>query len=420
MEILIVVFLALFGSFILGELLSKFSLPKIIAPMFIGLIFGLKPFSNFFYGSIDLTLFDLIKDIALVFLLFFVGLKINVKAFKNLSKKSLYLGLFASLIPLIIGFFSVLILSYFFDFYNLIGNTNVLIIAFLVGVVFSVTAESVVIEILEEFGLIDSEMGQTILEAGIIDDILSIFLITIISTMLIDSNVSNLGLSLLFKIFQILIFSIILFLLTVSFVPKIMQFLEKKKSTTGFFTVSLTITFFLAMITQFFEIGDSVLGAILGGVVVNYALSKGDLYIQKQQKLMTEMIEVVTFGFFAPFFYIWIGFNVDLNVFIKYPYYILFLFLLLSFSKIFGSMVGNKFSKGTLKEGFLLGLAMNTKGGVEVMILSLALTASVITKDLFSLLICVSFLATIISPILFEKTLKKHHSIRYYFKKFKI
>lgn len=415
MELLLIIFLALFGSFLLGEFFVKFKLPKIIAPVIIGSIFALEPFSSFFYANIDITSFDLIKDIALVFLLFFVGLRINVKSFKSLTKKSLLVGIFASLIPLIVGFFSVVILSYLFRLSAILGEGNILLIGFLVGVIFSISSECVIIEILEEVGLIDSDMGQTILGAGIIDDILSIFLITIITTLFSEGAVSlTLGYSLLVKILQMLIFSTILFIVATSVLPKLMKLLEKNQSTTGLFTISLTISFFLAMTTQFFELGGLVLGAIVGGIIVNYAFSKGDFSVREQQKKITEMIEVITFGFFAPFFYIWIGFNVDLSVFLTHPFYILFFLTFLVFSKLFGSMFGNKLAGGNLKEGFLMGFAMNSKAGVEIMILSLALTSGVINQDLFSLLICVIFVATIMSPIIFEKLVKKHSSYSFY------
>jgi P-type Ca2+ transporter type 2C len=412
MEILIIIFLGLFGSFLLGEFFKKFNLPRIIAPLIIGILFALSPFSNLFQSNLDLNFFDIIKDIALVFLLFYVGLKINLKSFNSLSKKSLYVGIFASFIPLIIGFLLTIIMFSFFNFQFIDNDSNIFVIALLIGIIFSVTAESVIIEILEELGLIDSVVGQTILEAGIIDDVLSIFLITIISTLFSNSSTSiNLGLSLLFKLGQVILFSIILFFLSISVLPKILKFLEKNKSSTSIFSLALIISFFLAAVTQFFELGGSVLGAILGGIIVNYALLKGDKFMKHQQKIITDIIEMVTFGFFAPFFYIWIGFNVNITIFFKYPFHIFILFLLLTFSKLFGSMVGNKLSGGKLKEGFIMGLAMNTKGGVDVMILSLALISGVINHDLFSLIICVSFLATIISPILFEKLVKKHHGL---------
>ena len=411
MEILIIMFLGLLFSFLLGEGLSKFNLPKIIAPIIIGSIFALEPFSSFIFANVDMDFFELIKDIALVFLLFFVGLKINIKHFKNLSRKSLLLGLFASIVPLIVGFFSVIIVSYLFDFNAIIGSTNIILIAFLVGVIFSVTAECIIIEVLEELGLIESSMGQTVLGAGIVDDVISIFLITIITTLFADNSTTlEIGYSLLFKLFQMFVFSTILFLVATSVLPRIIKLIDKKQSKTGLFSISLMISFFLAMVTQFFELGGLVLGAILGGVIVNYVLAKDNLGLKTQSKTITEMIEIITFGFFAPFFYIWIGLNVDLTIFIKHPYYILFFFLFLSFSKLFGSMVGNKLGGGTLKEGFVMGFAMNSKAGLEIMILSLALTSGVISSDLFSILIGVTFLATLISPIIFERLIKDYYS----------
>lgn len=415
MEILIIIFLALFASFILGEIFARYSIPKMIAPLIIGSIFALDPLSGFFYANINFTVFDLIKDIALVFLLFFVGLRINIKSFKNLSRKSLLLGLFSSLIPLIVGFFSVIIISYLFDLGSIIPQSNILLIGFLVGVIFSITSECVIIEILEELGLIDSEIGQTVLGAGIIDDILSIFLITIITTLFSESYTSSILISsLLIKLLQMFVFSVILFLVSISVIPKILMFINKKEETTSIFTAALAISFFLAITTQFFDLGGLVLGSILGGVIVNYSLSKENSIIRKQQKKITEMIEVVTFGFFAPFFYIWIGFNVDLTIFIRQPYYILFFLGFLIFSKVFGSMFGNKLTGGNLKEGFMMGFAMNSKSGLEVIILSLALTATIINQELFSILVGVAFLSTIISPTIFERLLKKHYSKKYF------
>lgn len=412
MEILAIMFIALTSGFLLGELFNKLNMPKVLGPIILGLIFAQKPFFYLINSGNTLDIFNFVKDIAIIFLMFFVGLKIDFRDFKKTSKKSLYVGFLASIIPFILGFSTILLIDYFGFFSFLFEKLNVLLVAFVFGICMSVTAEGVIIGILEELNLIKSLTGEVIIESGIIDDVIAVFFISVLVAFIPNSGVdSNIGHIVISKILDILVFAIVIFVIGYILVPRIMKIIERQKSTITFFTVSIMITLFLAMLSQFLDLGGSILGALFGGMMIRYALLTGDKYEQKEERDITKIIEVTTFGFFAPFFFIWIGLSVNLQILFDKPFFIILFILLGIFGKLLGSVFGNKFAGGKLWQGYIIAWGMNTKGGVDIMIATLALTSGIININLFSILVFMSFASTLISPIMFKILVKKHHGL---------
>jgi len=413
MDIIGWMFVLLAASFLMSAAFNRLGLPKVLGPILIGLLVAQEPFIHLFDYANTYDIFTFIKDIAIIFLLFFVGLKIDLNKFRKTSKRAIFIGLLAALLPFLLTFFSVIILNnlgVFGDF--IISGNNVFLVAFVAGICLSVTAEGVIIEILEELFLVKSDIGQTVIEAGVIDDIFGLILISGLAAFLPgNSQGVTQGVIVLQKLWHMLVMGMAIFLIGKFLVPPLMKAIEKNKSSVDFFSVSIMITLFLATITQYFDLGGSILGALFAGIMIRHTLLAGDKFEKKEEKYITDAIEVTTFGFFAPFFFLWIGFNVNLYVFFTYPIFAL-IFLAVGLSgKLYGSILGNYFSGNKRWEGTIIGWAMNTRGGVDIMIATLALTAGLITINFFSLLIFVSFATTVISPVMFKVLVKKHHGL---------
>ncbi|MGM5484902.1 MAG: cation:proton antiporter [Nanobdellota archaeon] len=411
MELILFIFGALLSSFLLGELFKKLNMPQVLGPLLLGLILGQEPLINMLHSDNNLELLTFIKELAIIFLLFFVGLKIDLRDFRKTSTRSLFVSLFAALIPLALGFFSIIILNSF-GLLGFMGDVaNIYLVAFVVGICFSITAEGVIIEILEELGLMRTIVGETVIESGIIDDIIGIFLISALVALLPGQGSSSVGLAIANKIFEMIMFTAIIFIVGYYFVPKIMKAVEKEKSTVSFFSVSIMIALFLALTTKFFELGGSILGALFGGIIIRHALLSGDEYERKEENYITSIIEVTTFGFFAPFFFMWIGINVNLPALFEYPLYAILFVVMATLGKVVGSTIGNRMAKGKHWEGMIIGWGMNTRSGVDIMVASLALSVGIISVNLFSILILTSFITTIISPVMFKYLVKHHHRV---------
>ncbi|MFH1211592.1 MAG: cation:proton antiporter [Candidatus Woesearchaeota archaeon] len=78
-------------------------------------------------------------------------------------------------------------------------------------------------------------------------------------------------------------------------------------------------------------------------------------------------------------------------------------------STVLGTTLAVMLSKGSFKEGFVVGWGLTPKGDVELVIIALALSTGIITQGIFSALVVMSLLTTIISPIIFKRLVVYYH-----------
>jgi Kef-type K+ transport system membrane component KefB len=346
-------------------------------------------------------------------MMFFVGLKIDLKDFERASKRSIIISSLSVLVPFLLGFGSTMLFYYAGLLHGIIdAGSNIYFVAFFVGMSISLTAETVAIEILEELNLLRTIVGETIIEAAIIDDIIGILLVTGLiaispSTGAQISFTYSFGL----KAIEMVIFILIVYFIARFIVPGVMKMVEKERSKVDFFAVTILIAMFLAIVSQYLDLGGSILGALFSGIVVRATLIKGDLFERKEEKDITSIIEQTTFGLLAPFFFIWVGLNMNVNILVISPLFAIFLVFVALLGKIIGAIFGNRLNHGTAEEGWIIGWGMNARFDVELLIAAIVLGHGLITQNLFSTIVFVSFACTFISTIAFKFYVKKHHGL---------
>jgi len=332
-------------------------------------------------------------------LLFFVGLKIDIKAFIRLSKRASLVSIFGFLVPFVFGFVVA----------KLVGLSTMT--ATIISLCLSVSAEAVAIEILEEMGKLKSNVGEIIIEAGVIDDAIAVLILGVVVAILSGKNASVAG-SIVTIITEILIFSIIIMIARFIILPWLWKYVEKEHSEINEFTAALLIGLLIAIIAKLFGL-SSVIGAVIAGVIVRQILIKSSKKGLLEEKRITKVIEIMTFGFIAPFFFIWIGLNTNLRIMWTFPLFGLALIFIGFSGKLLGCKFGNYLAKGTAYEGNLIAWAMNTRGAVELMVAEIARSQGLLSNEMFSGLIFMAFVTTIISPIVFEYLVRKHkHKIK--------
>jgi len=399
LETLIVLFICLGLAYFGAEVFRRFKLPQVLGQITIGLLIGIPVIKNSFFSSTDLNLISFLADIGLILLLFFVGLKIDIKAFIRLSKRASLVSIFGFLVPFVFGFVVA----------KLVGLSTMT--ATIISLCLSVSAEAVAIEILEEMGKLKSNVGEIIIEAGVIDDAIAVLILGVVVAILSGKNASVAG-SIVTIITEILIFSIIIMIARFIILPWLWKYVEKEHSEINEFTAALLIGLLIAIIAKLFGL-SSVIGAVIAGVIVRQILIKSSKKGLLEEKRITKVIEIMTFGFIAPFFFIWIGLNTNLRIMWTFPLFGLALIFIGFSGKLLGCKFGNYLAKGTAYEGNLIAWAMNTRGAVELMVAEIARSQGLLSNEMFSGLIFMAFVTTIISPIVFEYLVRKHkHKIK--------
>lgn len=410
-KILPVLFFSLTLAYILSWLFNRIGIPRILSHILVGILIGLPFIKNQIIDSQTHNLIAALANLGLVFLLFFIGLNINVTDFMKFSKRSIHVSILSAMLPFVFGF--AVVYAWGLNFHP----DKALQYALIVGGCLAITAEAVAGALLEELKMLNSSIGKIIIEAGIMDDLFEILILTAIASIRGIGGSNPTFLSQIFGInagpFQIFIdifmFAILIYIVRFFFVPITLSLLGKKPTHSTLFTASFIIVLLMAAVSDLLQLG-MVLGALIAGVIVKQTLIKEKK--EKEEREVVDLVETITFGFLEPMFFIWIGLQTDLTVILREPVLVCMVTIAAFAGKLSGSILGNKLGKGNLKEGILIGWGMNARGAVELIAIGMAYQAGLLDPKgvLYSVVVFMAILTTIISPIVF-KVLLKHFNM---------
>ena len=167
--------LILISTKLFGLISRKFQMPQVVGALFAGLLLG-PAFLNFVHETEFLTQ---LAEIGVILLMFFAWLETDLSELKSSGKASFVVAVFGILVPLFLGF---LVAMYFNrdGLMSFADNSNVFLQNIFVGTILTATSVSITVETLKEMGKLNSKVGNTILGAAIIDDILGIVALTVV------------------------------------------------------------------------------------------------------------------------------------------------------------------------------------------------------------------------------------------------
>lgn len=388
------IFIILLGAYVFSELFKKFKLPIVVAQIIVGFIVACDYIRKNFVDIQSLQIIRVLADLGLIFLLFFVGLSMDIKSFKKTSREAFFVGIFGSLIPLISGFVVG----------KVIGLEN--LGAFVLGVCLSITAQAVIIDIMEELKLLRTKISKIIIEAGFIDDFIGIFLIAVVVAYLEAGEDGKLFFGIGKLLVGIMIFALLIYFLRYFILPFIWRFIEKEHSEVSEFMAALIIALFIATLAGYFKL-SSIMGAIVAGIIVRQIMIHETKHGLFEEKKITKVIEVITFGLLAPFYFIWVGIQTYNSFLFLAPAIGIIITITGLGSKMLGSIIGHSLNKGKLMEGLIIGTGMNTRGAMELVVAGIALETAIIDINIFSAIVLMTIISTILGPILFEYIVKK-------------
>ncbi|KYK25036.1 hypothetical protein AYK26_02470 [Euryarchaeota archaeon SM23-78] len=371
----LILFLALvfLVTFIIGRLLEKIRVPWIFSALLIGL--GLAAY-NPFPEVTSSSSFGFLAELGMIFLLFIIGFELNVKRIFQ-QKGFIFKTTFAVIAAeAIVGGF---IIHYVFD--------TPWLIAFLVASSFATVGEAVLLPILDEFKLVKTRLGQTILGVGVLDDIIEVITI-IVAVAFIGRSAGhahfNIGLNLLILL---LLFGLVF--IFVGLQKKIHSF--KFKDIPSFF---LFIIFFIFLFVGIGKYVESVaLGALLAGIALR------NIVPQDKLRFIDSEIKTMAYGFFAPIFFLWVGISTDVNYLFKFPFLVLLIIAMTNITKILTSyFVGRKVLGW--RKSIVLGISLSVKFSTSIVIIKLLFENGLIQSSLYSVLIGTTIAFKFVVPFL--------------------
>jgi Kef-type K+ transport system membrane component KefB len=257
-------------------------------------------------------------------------------------------------------------------------------------------------------GRLHTEAAKAIIGAAIIDDVLSLLALSI------SEGIVSGGFSLSSTLF--LFVKAIIFLVSGIFigrliVSKILVKLDCTKFCNKYpesvFILSIMIAFLYAMVSELMG-----MSAIIGSFVAGVSLTQVKLRHSKSFRDGAEHLQVI----FASIFFISLGVLLDFHVItFDLVWFVVALTLVALASKFIGCGLPAKLQGLKTRDSLIIGLGMVPRGEVAMIVALIGLNKNLITQEIYTVLVLMSLLTTIIPPLIlrnwFFKTKAKNTKI---------
>jgi Kef-type K+ transport system membrane component KefB len=389
-----VLFLVL-PALLLGRLCLHFKIPEIIGYVVAGMILGPTALGGLIplFDKPIVELNDIMMalwQISGILILFSAGLHFTFHDLIKAGPKSAVIGVFGVIVPLSLGYFITIWLG--FDW----------TVAVIIGTTFSATSIAVSVIILEEVGKEKSKEGNILVNAAVLDDVLSLAILSAVISLVALKTVPTIESVAITTAIEIGFWFLIL-LGAVYLLPKIVHAvaqmspatLEARATKQG---VALGSAFGLAAIAA--SVG---LNPIVGAFAAGMGLAGSKLANQVRE--FVDELKVIV----APIFFAIIGAHVDISQ-ISSINWVLFLVILTIaiFSKVGGCGIPAAIMLKSRKSGLRIGYGMIPRGEVAFIVAGIGLAFEVISDEIYSTIVFVILATILIAPILVRNSFKSN------------
>jgi Na+:H+ antiporter len=389
-HVIISLALLLFTAKIFAELFHRIKLPIVLGELLAGIVIGPYALGGLplFNGEPLVILDETIKNIgelAAIVILFVAGLEITPREFLRGGASSFTIGALGVIVPFFVGYFV-------FSLYGLEALETLLIATALTA-----TSIAISIQVLSSLGKMQTKEARLILGAAIVDDILAIAVLSVVLTMVQTGNTTPDIMEITFLILKILGLFVALLVGSIVIVPRILHRERLWKSQGSIEGITTAIFFGGAGIAALIGLSPLVGAFAIGMAVASTRLIKQvEEYVHKLQII------------FAPLFFAIIGAQVDLR---GINLDVLLIAGILVFIAIVTKMLGCGlpsllFLKDKSK-AMRVGIGMVSRGEVGLIVAGVGATSGVLSGDVYTAIIVMVAVTTIITPIWLKKAYQK-------------
>ena len=390
---------------VVGIIAKRVGQPQVVGEMIAGVVLGpsllgeIAPGvqqSLFPPGPSNVVLYTL-AQIGLVLYMFLIGLNFDVDLIKHRAGTAVAVSAAGILAPLALGaLVAVPLLSsggYFED-----GVTPVMAMLFL-GAAIAITAFPMLARIIFEKGLSGTSLGTLALACGATDDAVSWCILAVVLAMNRDDPTMAV----------IAIGGGVLYTLVVMTIGRrALRVLGPMAERHGTVTPPmLSVVLILLMACAWFT---DVIGiyAIFGAFILGVAMPSGFF-----ERHLTSRLEPLVTTFLLPMFFVYSGLNTEIGL-VNTPALwavTLGLVVVAIAGKGIACTVAARVKKVPMREAVALGALMNARGLIGLILLNIGLEAGIISPTLFTILVLVAIVTTLMASPIFEYVYGRHRVV---------
>lgn len=372
--------LVLVAAWIGGTLVSRLGYPAVLGEIGIGIVLG-PPLLGLLRPAEGL---QVVAELGVVLMMLYIGLEIDPREVGRASKVGLMAAIGGFVVPFAMGYGAVVLMG---------GSAwEAVFVAMATGVT-SLATKS---RILFDLRVLDTRIAHVMMAGALLADTLALvvfaglFGVWTAGTLELATVVPVVG--------GIVVFVAAAALVGLVGLPRLYRALDGRGLTGRTFHLTLALIIGLA-----FAEGAELAGlhGILGAFVAGMFLRES-FRARRLSHRVTEAIGDVSVGFLAPVFFVTAGYQVTFSVFGEQLGLLLVIVAVATVGKILGTLLFYLPSGYGWREGLVVGLGMNGRGAVEIIIAGIGLELGIIGADVFSILVFMAIFTTASVPVLLK------------------
>jgi len=375
---------------LLGRLFERLGQPAIVGEMLAGVILGpaalnlLEP-NEALHGISDLAVFLVVLS---------AGLEMEFRSvIDSLRGRGLVIATLGFLVPMSAG----IGVGYFY-------GLDTMRMIFL-GLCVSITALPVAVRILQKFQLLDSDIARYSVATAILNDVTALLALGVLLNLPTQFSLGAVGVSILITASKLIVLA--LFILGFNWLVELLihrgvripRWSEKLVEVVGPEALfGILVVFVLAFGSVSEALGfHFVIGAFFGALLIDRKF-----FLASRFNELDHTLRSVTDGFLGPVFFATIGLEFQAGKIQSVDFALAVLGVSIV-SKLASGWAGARLIGLRPVDALGIGIILNGRGVMELVIASIAYHRGFIGQGLFSVLVLMGVVTTVITPILFQR-----------------
>ncbi|MFA6188456.1 MAG: cation:proton antiporter [Sulfuricurvum sp.] len=392
--LLIQIVVIMVATRLFGFLVSFVAQPTVVGEIIAGIILG-PSLLGFFFPEFSILLFpkeslsnlSLISQLGLIFFMFVVGMELDFEKIKKQSSASVFISHASIIFPFFLG----VVLSYWL--YPLFAPHNISFMPFalFIGIAMSITAFPVLARIIKEKNLTDTNYGAMAITCAATDDITAWYILALIIALSISGTLG----SSLFLLLFIAVYAVVMFYGIRPLLAKIGKTQNERLSMNAMSAI-VVLLLISSLVTESIGI-HALFGAFMAGAMMPSSATS------RLKELIAPRLEYVSLLVLLPLFFALTGLRTEIGLLNTSDGWLVcgLIIIIAVTGKLLGSSLAAKFMGFNWRDSFALGILMNTRGLMELVVLNIGYDMGILSTELFTMFVIMALVTTFMTgPIL--------------------